>query len=113
MKRDQDWWSAQGAAQLTAALVFLLGATGIVVLVNRNERIVALREARQSAIRLLDRNTAAHDYINEVMIPAARRVRATAADDGFDPTWMSSIYAVREIGKRFNASSGELYYYKR
>ncbi|MBN1315720.1 MAG: DUF3365 domain-containing protein [Anaerolineales bacterium] len=87
-------------------------ATGILVifLVNQTMRRQALEEANAKARILLDRNMAVHRYFTEILKPNLFEwSEPFRTDEYFDPSWMSSTYAVREIDKYFQSFSPEKY----
>lgn len=85
------------------ALVFAVAAAMIVFLVNYNMRKQALMEAESKARIILDLNLATHTYFSQQLKPKVFKVTDTLrSDDYFEPTWMSSTYAIREIYKLTN-----------
>jgi PAS domain S-box-containing protein len=95
------------------AAVFLVAAVAVVVLVNHYVRQQALAEAESKAQILLDRNLATHTYFSHDLKPNLFEWTEPFRDkDHFDPTWMSSTYAVRQIDGYFRTLSGANYYYK-
>lgn len=92
---------------------FLLGSILVVLLVNQMMRRQALVEAENKARLLLDRNLATHYYFSHHLKPALFELTEPVMDwDDFDPVWMSSTYAVREMLKIFHDLNDEKYYYK-
>ncbi len=62
---------------------------------------------------ILDRNLAIHTYFNHDLKPAVFELTEPIIEDGyFDPTWMSSTYAVREIEGYFQDLNSYNFYYK-
>ena len=62
---------------------------------------------------ILDRNLAIHTYFAHQLKPKVFEVTDKVMPGGyFDPVWMSSTYAIREIDKYFKALAGGDYYYK-
>jgi len=75
----------------------VMAAAAIVVLVNRGMRQQALAEAEKKARILLDRNFATHTFFSQIMKPRLLKWSAPFRSiDYFDPSWMSSTYAVRK-----------------
>jgi hypothetical protein len=75
----------------------------------------ALREARDKARIILDRNLAIHTYFSHDLKPKVFELSDRVSPrDYFEPAWMSSTYAVRQIDAYFKQTSGEEqgYYYK-
>jgi two-component sensor histidine kinase len=85
-----------GVAFMLLALVVIVTATSIM-------RRQALVEAEEKARILQDRNLATHRYFSEVLKPRVFAWTAPFRPAGyFDPSWMSSSYAVRRIQQNFN-----------
>jgi len=98
---------------LLAAVGFVLMSAVIVISVNRVMRYQALVEAEAKARILLDRNLATHTYFSHDMKPNLFAwTEPFRSGDYFDPTWMSSTYAVRHIDQYFKSLSDADYYYK-
>ncbi len=98
---------------LAVGLVFVLAAVLIVALVNYQMRQQALAEAGAKAQLLLDRNLATHAYFSHQLKPKVfPLVPADEAGRYFEPAWMSSTFAIREIDKLFHDLNPRPYYYK-
>jgi len=98
---------------VTGALVLISAGAIIIALVNQNMRQQALVEAESKARILLDRNLATHTYFSEIMKPRLFEwTDPFRSADYFDPSWMSSTYAIRQIDKYFKTFSPSDYYYK-
>ena len=98
---------------LGLAVVFILAASLVVVLVNYQMRMQALAEAESRARLLLDRNLATHMYFSQDLKPKLfADTAAFRSPDHFEPTWMSSTFAIREIDRHFRTLNPEVYYYK-
>jgi PAS domain S-box-containing protein len=95
------------------SLAFLIVAVLTVFAVTRYMRQQALTEAEAKARIIADSHLATHHYFTNELKPdvLSLAVRARSGDH-FDPIWMSSTYAVREIDKAFQAQSPTDYYYK-
>lgn len=92
---------------------FLLVAVSIVVTVNYQQRKQALVEAQEKARLILDRNLAIHTYFSKQLKPQVFELSSPfRSKEYFDPVWMSSTYAVREIDHYYKALSKNEYYYK-
>lgn len=64
----------------------------------------AIDEAEQRARVLQDKNLAIHQYYSEILKPRLFALTDPyRSPDYFDPSWMSSSYAVRRIQENFNA----------
>lgn len=93
--------------------VFLIAGVLLVVVVTHSMRQQALDEARVRARIILDRNLASHTYFSHNLKPALFALTDPyRPKDYFDPTWMSSTYAVRESFKYFKSLGTQDYYYK-
>lgn len=92
-------------------LLFLLTALFISYKVRQEMRHYALNNAEVKAMILLDRSLATHRYFSEQLKPSVFSLTdAFRPAEYFDPCWMSSTYAVREIDKYFNEIGGNYYY---
>ncbi|KKL80104.1 hypothetical protein LCGC14_2008100, partial [marine sediment metagenome] len=96
------------------ALTFIVASIVIVAIVNRSMRNEALSDAREKANVILERNLATHHYFSQELKPKLFDTFAgSQSPDYFEPTWMSSTYAIRQIDKYFNSNSEySNYYYK-
>lgn len=95
------------------AMIFLIASVFIVTLVRSHFRDKALKEAEQKARIILDRNLAIHTYFSHHLKPSLFSIQdGNGSRDYFDPTWMSSTFAVREIDKITRTLDGNEYYYK-
>lgn len=101
---------------LGTAVTFVAAGSVLVALVNVTLRRHALEEAEEKARLLLGRNLATHAYFNQRLKPAVFALAERLPPDPahFDPVWMSSTYAVREIDAlaRRGATAEDGYYYK-
>lgn len=94
-------------------LLFALTAAFIIMIVNVNMRQQALAEAESKALILLNRNLAIHSYYSNILKPHLFAwTEPFRTEDYFEPSWMSSTYAVREIDKYFKELSPSDYYIK-
>ncbi|MFP4258053.1 MAG: diguanylate cyclase [Desulfovermiculus sp.] len=95
------------------ALCFLLAGLAAIGVVNMVMRQQALNEARDKARIILDHNLAIHTYFTHQLkphvFPLAEQSKTV---EYFDPVWMSSTYAVREIYTYFQDLSPRDYQYK-
>ncbi|MCW8958633.1 MAG: diguanylate cyclase [Gammaproteobacteria bacterium] len=97
----------------TLGLLLVLVSVAVVALVNQQMREQALAEAGAKARILLDHNLAIHTYFtHQLKPPLFEKLDPLVGKGYFEPTWMSSTYAVREIDQYFHALNGEDYYYK-
>ena len=92
-------------------LVIVLIAT--VYAINHFEKRRAIATAEKTSLILLQHNLAFHSYFNKQLKPKIFALTDGTRDPNFfDPTWMSSTYAVREIDKIYSEDSSHRYYYK-
>jgi len=109
MEKDRRSLKISTFINISIILVFILSMMVIVVMVRTHERKEALRTAEGIAHIILDRNLAIHTYFSHQLKPAVFTLKGKkGGPDYFDPTWMSSTFAVREINK----ISKNDYYYK-
>ena len=98
---------------LWVGVFFLLAGLSAIYLVNQIMKEQALLEAKDKARILLDRSLATHFYMNRQLKPAVFKITDKVTPPGyFEPVWMSSTYAIREIDKLFKKESNLNYYYK-
>ncbi|TDB39829.1 MAG: DUF3365 domain-containing protein [Actinobacteria bacterium] len=92
---------------------FLLVALAVVISVSMSLRALARQEAREKAEIIATRSLATHFYFSDELKPSVFKLsRETKGPDYFDPVWMSSTYAVRDIQRRFSELVDQQYYYK-
>lgn len=95
------------------AVFFLLAGLITVIVVNVVMRQQALNEARDKARIILDHNLAIHTYFTHQLKPSIFPLsEESKTAEYFDPVWMSSTYAVREIYKYFTELNPRDYVYK-
>jgi diguanylate cyclase (GGDEF)-like protein len=77
-------------------------------------KAMAVQDAKDKAEILLRHNLAIHSYFADQLKPAVRKdMDGFSSSDSFQPAWMSSTYAVREIDREFKKSEVfSDYYYK-
>jgi two-component sensor histidine kinase len=94
--------------------IFAFAAFLIVSIVDNHAREAALEEAEAKAHMLLSRNLATHSYFASELKPKVFELTDGLRPEGyFEPAWMSSTYAVREILKLFTKDEEfSDYYYK-
>jgi len=121
MNSDRKIWISRVLGDMTlgflleaaVAVVFLVGAVVLVLLVRHHMRKQALAEAESKSRIILDRNLATHTYFTHQLKPGLFDWSEPFRDEGyFDPVWMSSTYAVREIDETFQSLNPADYYYK-
>ena len=85
----------------------------MVCAVNYFQKQYALTVAEKKSLIFLQHNLAIHSYFNNQLKPKIFALTDGSRDkEFFDPVWMSSSYAVREIEKIYDKNSGYRYYYK-
>ncbi len=95
------------------ALVFAAGAIFLIYEVNTNEREQALLEAESKSQLILNRNLAIHAYFSHQLKPKVFELTDPyRSENYFEPSWMSSTFAVREIDKQSKVIETKDYYYK-
>ncbi len=74
----------------------------------------ALQQARSEARLVVDRSLATHQFFTGQLKPAVSKLLASSnlGPDYFDPVWMSSTHAVREIHRLFQQGRSGEYLYK-
>ena len=98
---------------LATGVAFIIVAAVIVALVYSSERQQALVDAESRAMVILNRNLATHTYFNKEMKPHLFEWTGPfRKPDHFEPSWMSSTFAVREIDRIFKSLGMGDYYYK-
>lgn len=99
---------------LITAAVFAAVLLGVVWIVYKTAHNEALREAEGKAMIILNRNLATHSYFNKTMKPQLFSwTEPLRQPNYFDPVWMSSTYAIRELNRIANETAGQdRYYYK-
>lgn len=94
-------------------LLLCVASVAIVLVVNVAQKQLALVDAGRDTERIIARHLAIHAYFNHQLKPRLLALTEPRRDkEYFDPAWMSSTYAVREIDKIFQARHGKGYYYK-
>lgn len=100
---------------LNIVIFVVLASAGLFVIkeIKNQEQTQTLLEAETKARLILDRNIAIHTYFSHKLKPKVFELSdSVRSDNYFEPAWMSSTYAVREIDKNFKALNDEAYYYK-
>lgn len=116
---DQLNKSLKGTTKLCTRLhlankvVFIITSLCIVLTVNYLQKQQALESAEEKSLILLQHNLALHSYFNQQLKPNLFKLtESVRKPHDFDPTWMSSTYAVRSIDALYRQQSGSQYYYK-
>ena len=98
---------------MVVGILFLLVGAGIIFSVNWAMKEHALLEAKEKALILLERNLATHEYFAEQLKPSVFPLSETRIAEGyFEPRWMSSTFAIRNIDQLFQKYSKHRYYHK-
>ncbi len=93
-------------------IVFIIAAVIVVISVNHSMRQQALIEVQSKARLILDRNLATHTYFSHILKPGIFEwSKPFRTKEYFDPAWMSSTYAIREIEKYFKSINSTPTYY--
>jgi two-component sensor histidine kinase len=92
---------------------FLLASVAVVLMVSAIMKERALAEAEEKATILMDRNLATHGFYSEILKPRLFEWTEPFRPEGyFEPSWMSSSYAVRQIQRYFGELDPTDYYMK-
>ncbi len=99
---------------LTLSAIAILATLLTVYHVRNQVHEQAKREAEAIATSISQRHLAIHQYYADQLKPNLFRDLAGTIDDPdyFNPSWMSSTYAIREIERYFQAQSSKHYRYK-
>ncbi|AGF77952.1 PAS domain S-box [Desulfocapsa sulfexigens DSM 10523] len=98
---------------LSIAVVMILVSIFIFMIDKAHMKKQALIEAQEKAKIILDRNLATHTFFAKQLKPAVFKLSDPyRPEDYFEPSWMSSTYAVREIDKYFKLLGSKDFYYK-
>ncbi len=113
MADTQKTMKASSRLTLFIGLFFLIAGAVVIVMVNLYMRRQALMEAESKALEILDTRLAIHTYFTHQLKPKMFEfTEAFRPKEYFEPTWMSSTYAVREMGKYARQLGSKEYYYK-
>jgi signal transduction histidine kinase len=103
------------SAILNGTMIIAITVASIIaiILVNYSMQRQALAEAEAKTRLILDRNRAVHEYFSQNLKPNVFHWSDPfRSDEYFDPSWMSSTYALREMGHYFGEFSPTVYYIK-
>lgn len=121
MQRKISTDKLQGKAKSKASTILLMLISLIIAIagvfsifmLNLEMKNYAREDAREKAMILLDRNLATHTYFSHQLKPVLfKKIESNTEDNYFEPIWMSSTYAVREIDKYYHSLTKRDYYYK-
>ena len=112
-KRQKKTTSISTRLFVVIGICFFVAGSIIVFLLNYQMKQQALIEAESKARIMLDRNLATHTYFTHQLKPKLFKLTdPITPDEYFEPVWMSSTYAVREMDKYFRSLNPAGYYYK-
>lgn len=98
---------------LMITLVVALVGTAATLVVHWRMKAHARDEAQAKAMIMLDRNLAIHTYFTHQLKPVLFDAMPPDQQGAhFEPVWMSSTYAVREMEKYYKSLTDKQYYYK-
>jgi hypothetical protein len=101
---------------ITVGTIFALVAVVTIGIVDWKMKQHALSEAESKAKIMLDRNLAIHTYFSHQLKPVLfnmiEKSPTIDTETYFEPVWMSSTYAIREMEKYFQSLTDMDYYYK-
>ncbi|MFO7945069.1 MAG: diguanylate cyclase [Anaerolineales bacterium] len=94
-------------------IAFAFVGMGVIFLTTYVLRQHSLEIAESKTRLILDRNLAIHTYFSHDLKPSVFELTEPLIEEGyFEPTWMSSTYAVREIEGYFQDLNPNNFYYK-
>ncbi|MBW2681649.1 MAG: DUF3365 domain-containing protein [Deltaproteobacteria bacterium] len=111
----QDKEKSKASTRLLISISLIIAIAGVcsILAINWRMKTHAREEAREEAMILLDRNLATHTYFSHQLKPVLfKKFEGNTEDNYFEPIWMSSTYAVREIDKYYHSLVKRDYYYK-
>ncbi|WP_449246057.1 c-type heme family protein [Desulfarculus baarsii] len=110
---DKPFMKAKSALLTAFAVLFISVAAAFVWLVYDQSQETALREAEEKARIILERNLAIHSYFAHQLKPKIFSITDKHLPSSyFEPTWMSSTFAVRRIDEHYQGLAKDEYYYK-
>jgi methyl-accepting chemotaxis protein len=113
MVQDSAKIKASNLLSLSMGIIIFIAGIFAISIFNWQMKIHAHEEAQEKAKILLDRNLATHSYYSHQLKPALfKKMEPFIGKKYFEPIWMSSTYAVREIDKYYQKLSESDYYYK-
>jgi hypothetical protein len=93
---------------IVTGIIFIAASALIILYFLQYGRTVALKEAEAKALIILNRNLATHTYFNQKLKPSLFSwTEPFRKPEYFDPVWMSSTYAIREIERIYQALNKE------
>lgn len=110
---EKTGFSLSSCLNIGVAIIFSIAAVFLVYNVRTHMRQQALTEAEEKSMLLLNRNLAIHTYFSHDLKPKVFSLTDSyRPEEYFEPSWMSSTYAVREIDKYAKSLGNAFYYYK-
>ena len=94
---------------VTLLAVYLLGSVALVVMVNVNAKREALVNAEHYSRLILDRNVVTHSFFNSVLKTSLFEL---LNEHFFEPTWMSSTFAIKSVASDYEFFGDDGLYYK-
>jgi diguanylate cyclase (GGDEF)-like protein/PAS domain S-box-containing protein len=94
---------------LTLLAVYLLGSAALVAMVNINAKREALVNAEHYSRLILDRNIVTHSFFNSVLKTSLFEL---LNEHFFEPTWMSSTFAIKSVANDYEFFGEDGLYYK-
>jgi len=106
---------SKASTWLLILICMIIAISGVcsILAINWRMKTHAREMAREKSMILLDQNLAIHTYFSHQLKPVLFKIfEGNVEDKYFEPIWMSSTYAVREIDKYYHSISKRDYYYK-
>ncbi len=99
---------------LSSIIILMIVNLLFVITINYFLKKEAITEARDKANIILDRNLSVHEYFSMQLKPSLMEILEDTIASGnyFEPLWMSSTYAIRNIDLYFQNRNNYGYYYK-
>lgn len=97
------------------SLALLIAVNGVFIITTSYFlKKEALEVAKEKADLILDKNLSVHDYFTNKLKPALLDILNDSIKSGsyFDPAWMSSSFAIKNLDKYFQQRNKFGYYYK-
>nr|MBF0221888.1 DUF3365 domain-containing protein [Desulfobulbaceae bacterium] len=106
-------WSVSNRIAAIVGIIFAFSSIAMIFSLNYWMKKDALDEARTQARIIIDQNLAVHTYFSKRLKPPLLKLLDAEIKNGyFEPSWMSSTFAIGEINKYSDIFSGNNYYYK-
>lgn len=112
MEKRNKAFAARKAILLSLTAAFVAAACFCTAMVNRNDRLRAVDDAKDKARIFLDQNQALLAYFRDEVRPKVFGIQRDVSPDCFDPVLMSSFYALRRVNEVYNETSPLPYQYK-